>query len=220
MNKILLRLLVATCFFFSSCEKKTREVHFSGRAYVTCDGSPVRNEEVKIYVNYTGGMSGSGFVTSALTDENGNYSVTSDVEYEGTIDNYWVFLSNGQYTPNTPAGTNNISGNTGDSRDVHWDLPSYQIVCTRFHIKNVAPFDANDVLTGYYYSTDSTAFTWVHALDLHGAAVDTFLTDLDCAGSGKIYYKFTYTKNNIALSTPVNSFEFQCRSVVEVYVPY
>jgi len=210
-----LSLIFIVSIFIISCGKKTRNVHFYGKAWVECDGSPVRYEEVKITVFFDGGMSSSSEVATALTNENGEYSVVSDVEYAGIFEHYEIVLTNKKYASGHPS----ISGNSENSHDVNCDFPSFEFSKAHIHIRNTQPIDSNDYFDRFYYSSDSNNFFYSYqALELQGTGVDT--TIIRDVVPGRLYYKYSYSKNGIYSVSPVSFFDVECRKDVYVDIYY
>jgi hypothetical protein len=207
-------LVLLTTVFLVSCDKKIKNVHFYGRAYLECDGSPIVNEEVRIDVMFDAGVSASNLVATTITDGNGNYSVMTNVRYDGSFENYSIRLTNQSYYPRA----SQISGNSEESHKVGCDLPCGKYNKANFHFKNTQPpIDAGDVLYNLYISYDSSTYSQ-HYLNLQGAAIDTIIP-LNFS-VGKIYYKYDFKKNGIEDFSPVSYFDVECNADANIDVFY
>jgi hypothetical protein len=209
MKKILFLISLSACIIFISCEKKTRNVHFHGRAYVDCDDSPVVNEEVKIIVVFAAGMTSADEVARTRTDGAGNYSVTANVSYPGSFERYSASFTNiGKYPGSA------ISYDTEGKHEVHMDMPTSQNSKVNFHFKNNTPVDDNDLLYCLSTSPDSTVPDGCLTLNLQGTNVDTIISLV--RNPGRIYYKYTYRKNGNYNDSPVMFFDMECRTDINV----
>jgi len=203
MRKILHLILLAGIFFIS-CEKKTRNVHFYGRAYIACDGSPISNEEVKIFIAFDAGHSASEVVATPVTNGNGDYSVVADVSHPGDFEYYSVRMTNSHFD-----GGAQTYGESEDSKDIHLDIPCSVLNKANFHFKNIQPpVDATDILYQFYYSPDSINMLAYYNLNLQGTAIDTIIPKE--FNVGRVYYKYFFKKNGIDSFSPVSYFDIEC----------
>jgi len=208
-------LILLPVFFLVSCDKKIKKVHFNGRAYMECDGSPIANEEVRIDVRFDAGVIASNLVATTTTNGNGDYSVIEDVRYDGSFETYMIRLTNQDYF----GRPSQISGNSEESHNVHLDLPSGKYNQAIFHFKNIQPVDSNDLLSWFYTCADSSLLDNYHQdLGLRGTDIDTII--IRGSGMGRIYFKYRYIKNGVENVSPMQFIDVGCRTDANVDVFY
>ena len=212
MRKILPIILFAGIFFIS-CGKKTRNVHFEGRAYMQCDESAISNEEVQILVDFDAGHSATEVVATTTTDGNGNYSVIADVSYAGDFEALKATLTNQKYVGNIF-----LANATEKTHNVHLDLPCTVYSKSNIHIKNTQPVNASDMFSILCTSSDSNEISNCNYWNLSGTDVDTTITLKYLPG--RIYYRYYFKKNGLEYSSPVLFFDAECNTDMNVDVFY
>src|SRR5436190_20104707 len=88
MQKNYFLLLFTICMIFISCTKELDDVTFHGRVVLECDQTPIANAKIIIYRDFDTGREGTSYIASTISDDDGYYSITSDVEQKGSFRRY------------------------------------------------------------------------------------------------------------------------------------
>src|SRR6187402_707056 len=88
--------------FISSCKKLwPLNATFHGRITYECNGAPVQGMEVDIYRHFDTGREGSSKVGTAVTDNNGYYTLETKVKQEGSF-RYYGLVTTARISPKPP----------------------------------------------------------------------------------------------------------------------
>lgn len=196
--------LVCVILINVSCTKTTQGVHFHGRITFGCNNQiPIKNCMVGIGREYDTGTHQWQSIGSAVTDNNGYYSLITNVKQNGSFMSYDYGFGNpgapGTYYSSSPQFWGGGESNDND-KDIEVNISAAGTKAYKFHIKNVSPVNSGDNLNSLIIS-NSSFYELSNISNLIGANVDTtfyqfyFIQD-------NINYKYSYTKNGVLTSVP------------------
>src|SRR5689334_10689209 len=88
--RVLVLISASLSGVLSSCKKTLHDVTFHGHILAQCDSSAVGNFSIEIIREYYKGGEQSDIVADATTDNNGNYSVVTDIDDKGNFEAYRI----------------------------------------------------------------------------------------------------------------------------------
>lgn len=193
MKKYYLFFLLIS-FLVSSCKDDYSEhiVHFHGTIILKCDSTRVSNASVQISRRYDTGSQQIEDIGQTTTNNNGYYSLTASVPKDGVLTGY--YFAGGTNNIGFAELNNNVDENTSDVlTDMLADYES-TITC---HIKNVSPYNSNDVFHGLWVKVDLDPTTGVgyysYVNNLYGTSVDTTVT-FSLSHNQQRLLRYSYTK--------------------------
>lgn len=197
MKSFTLFIFLITIIFFSCTKKKI--VHFHGRVVFECNQEPVRNTGVEIHRYYD--ASQGEFIIGGKTNYDGYYSMVSEVDETGSFDNYKLFIISSNSTPylkNLGAFESHNNSNNVQIDGLYQPAQAYS-----FHIKNVSPFNSNDIFSGLKVFLTPHDQLSIIAPNLYGTGIDT--TIVYFLDYPILFYSYSFTKNGILTSSPLDS---------------
>ncbi len=208
--KQLAYFLVCIITINTSCTKTAQGVHFHGRITLDCNNQiPVKNVMLSITRVYDTGVHQYDAVGNIVTDNNGYYSLITDVKQPGGF-MYYVFNFN----------TNNVSSATSspefyggarsydNDKDIEVNVFAERSKAYKFHIKNVSPVNSGDILNSLIVShlnyNNQPLVDFTNISNLAGTNVDTIIYQFYSNYSANSY-KYSYIKNGILTSVPYDT---------------
>lgn len=198
---------ICIIFINVSCTKTTHDVHFHGRITLDCNNQiPVKNCNVYIMREYDTGTHHSQTIGSTLTDNDGYYSMITNVKQKGSFMHYVYSFSSGDGNPASSSPQfNGFAESSDNDKDIEVNLNAERNKAYKFHIKNVSPVNSGDVfnslIVSHLNANNYPLFDLTNISNLIGTNVDTtifqFYTNQDL-----IHYKYSYTKNGVITSVP------------------
>jgi hypothetical protein len=190
----LIAYLILCLTLFVSCTKTKNNVHFNGKITIDCNNhQPVANATITIERYYDTGTQDASNVGTTLTDNDGYYSLVTDVKQKGGFEHYRIIIDAADFT-----GTE-TSNNNSDNVEINYEHEPQKTY--KFHLKNTSPFNSSDILhyfvilgSGNYQFITDTIVT-----KLIGTSVDTIIL---IKKNYQISYSFSFTKNNTLTTNP------------------
>ena len=177
-----------------SCTKVNQDVHFHGRVVFDFpSNAPLSNWGVIIERIFDNGQSQVAIIGQAKTDNNGYYSLVSNVRQIGEFKYYKCRLA-------STVGED-VSYDNGD--DIEMSIIYPKVCFYKFHIKNVAPAEGGDVFTSLNVSIQDYNKMEPLISNLYGANIDTSVCIFYAYPKGKVY-KYYYSINGVSMSSPLH----------------
>lgn len=225
--KRLAYFFICIIFINVSCTKTTHDVHFHGRITLDCNNQiAIKNCNVYISREYDTGTHHSQSVGTTLTDNDGYYSMITNVKQKGSFMHYVYSFSSS--VDGNPASSfpqfNGFAESSDNDKDIEVNLNAERSKAYKFHIKNVSPVNSGDIFNSLIVSHlnyyNYPLFDLTNIANLLGINVDTTIYQF-YLNQPLINYKYSYTKNGVLTSvTPVALAVPNCLDTVSVNIFY
>ncbi len=205
-----------------SCTKTKRDVHFHGRVTLTCNNQmPLKNYKINISRFYDTGSEGAETIGTASTDNNGYYSLITNVKQKGSLMYYQYRDINGEIKTVSSSRQYWVGeAQTSDNdNDIEVNLEGYSNKAYKFHIKNVSPVNSGDVFNSLTVKRLNVNYYLSNISNLIGTNVDT--TTYQFYPGVQLIYEYSYTKNGVLTSVPPDTLSIpDCLDTLNVDVFY
>jgi hypothetical protein len=177
----------------NSCSR-LEVVYFHGRVTYDCTNKPLSNIQLRISRFFDTGTEDAETVGEVVSDENGYYSLMTEVNQRGALIYYTVEATT---HPDVPEGYYGygMHSHHNEKYDVRIDLKLPARHRYSIRVKNFLPLNNNDNLDQLMVEIPAKQYSQVLVSNLAGTSVDTTI-NLKFFSS-PVYFKYSFTKNGI-----------------------